>query len=243
MLAEKIDYNEPVDSEIEGLSSIYEILKYTRKIANKFGYQYYLIMGLHDQTASTFSEAAVVNNWPTEIIAIFNDLNKFEINNIINSIKSANLPFHWHISALEQQLVDCDFEDANEIFATFSFKSGVFFPVYCPKNRLGAVSFIGDREPLSTTELASLSFICTQIYDQVEKVSTKLNRKQDIDLSAREMECLRWTARGKTSAEIAKLLNLSNHTVKHYLVTVCQKLNALNRVQAVANAIRAGLLE
>ncbi len=57
-------------------------------------------------------------------------------------------------------------------------------------------------------------------------------------LSAREVECLRWTAVGKTTWEISVILKLSEHTVTDYLQSAAAKLNAVNRTQAVAEAIR-----
>ncbi len=62
-------------------------------------------------------------------------------------------------------------------------------------------------------------------------------------LSARERECLTWTAEGKTSEEIAIILELSVHTVNHYLTSAARKLNAVNRLHAVARAMRLGLLK
>ena len=68
-------------------------------------------------------------------------------------------------------------------------------------------------------------------------------RAEKTTLSARERECLHWTASGKTSSEIATILELSEHTVNHYLSAACQKLGATNRAHAVARAIRAGLVD
>lgn len=62
-------------------------------------------------------------------------------------------------------------------------------------------------------------------------------------LSIRERECLTWTAEGKTSEEIAIILELSVHTVNHYLTSAARKLNAVNRLHAVARAMRLGLLK
>ncbi|TGU67737.1 helix-turn-helix transcriptional regulator, partial [Mesorhizobium sp. M1C.F.Ca.ET.144.01.1.1] len=59
----------------------------------------------------------------------------------------------------------------------------------------------------------------------------------------RELECLKLTANGNTSEEIAKLLKLSVHTANQYLTQSTQKLNAVNRNQAVAKALRLGLIE
>lgn len=62
-------------------------------------------------------------------------------------------------------------------------------------------------------------------------------------LSVRERECLTWTSEGKTSEEIAIILELSVHTVNHYLTSAARKLNAVNRLHAVARAMRLGLLK
>ena len=44
-------------------------------------------------------------------------------------------------------------------------------------------------------------------------------------------------------AEIAKRLGLSVHTANQYLANTTQKLNAVNRVHAVAKALRKGLID
>jgi DNA-binding CsgD family transcriptional regulator len=62
-------------------------------------------------------------------------------------------------------------------------------------------------------------------------------------MSKREIECLRLTANGLTSEEIAAELGLSVHTANQYLTSSAQKLNAVNRIHAVAKALRAGLID
>lgn len=51
-------------------------------------------------------------------------------------------------------------------------------------------------------------------------------------LSEREEEVLGGIARGETNREIGQALALSEKTVKHYVTSVLQKLNARNRVEA-----------
>jgi DNA-binding CsgD family transcriptional regulator len=63
----------------------------------------------------------------------------------------------------------------------------------------------------------------------------------DQQFSAREIECLHWAARGKTSADTALLLHLSEATVNFHLQRVMAKLKASNRQQAVAIATAMGL--
>ncbi|WP_246720129.1 response regulator transcription factor [Rhizobium sp. BK181] len=61
-------------------------------------------------------------------------------------------------------------------------------------------------------------------------------------LSLRELECLRWSAAGKSSDEIAIILSLSSHTVTAYLKTAMKKLDVKTRLQAVVVAYRLKLL-
>lgn len=62
-------------------------------------------------------------------------------------------------------------------------------------------------------------------------------------LSARERECLSWVSRGKSSSDIGAILSLSPRTVDSYLEKVCAKLGVRTRIEAVANAVRAGVIE
>ncbi len=62
-------------------------------------------------------------------------------------------------------------------------------------------------------------------------------------MSRREVECLRLTAHGHTSEEIATRLGLSVHTTTQYIANSSQKLNAVNRVHAVAKAMRLGIID
>jgi LuxR family quorum sensing-dependent transcriptional regulator len=59
-------------------------------------------------------------------------------------------------------------------------------------------------------------------------------------LSEREREILTWTARGKSSCDISKILRISNRTVNRIIARAVHKLDASNRMQAIIDAIRAG---
>jgi two-component system nitrate/nitrite response regulator NarL len=65
---------------------------------------------------------------------------------------------------------------------------------------------------------------------------------ESVTLSGRERELLELAAQGITSAEIAKRLCLSPNTVKTYWQRLYEKLGASDRANAIAEAIRRGLL-
>ncbi len=62
-------------------------------------------------------------------------------------------------------------------------------------------------------------------------------------LTAREMEVLRCVAAGNSNREVAQMLAISENTVKNHLRNILEKLHLANRVQAVAYAIRRGIVE
>lgn len=59
-------------------------------------------------------------------------------------------------------------------------------------------------------------------------------------LTPRELEVLQWMARGLTNRQIARRLEISEHTVKFHAGAVLGKLNARSRAEAVARAIGLG---
>jgi DNA-binding NarL/FixJ family response regulator len=61
-------------------------------------------------------------------------------------------------------------------------------------------------------------------------------------LSQREFDVLEQIARGKSNKEIGQLLYLSEHTVKNYVKAILKKLNASGRTEAIATAVRRGLI-
>ena len=64
-----------------------------------------------------------------------------------------------------------------------------------------------------------------------------------VDLNDREVETLTWVARGKTSAEIAKILDLSKRTIDFHIDNARSKLGAATRSEAVMKAADGGLIE
>ena len=62
------------------------------------------------------------------------------------------------------------------------------------------------------------------------------------ELTPREMEVLELLARGLDNSEIARVLYLSQHTVKNHVSSILIKLQVENRVQAAVRAVRSGMV-
>jgi len=65
----------------------------------------------------------------------------------------------------------------------------------------------------------------------------------DEDLTVREVEVLRKVADGNRNKDIADLLFISEETVKVHIKHIMDKLGAKDRTQAIAIAVRRGIIE
>ncbi|WKB51107.1 autoinducer binding domain-containing protein [Eleftheria terrae] len=99
----------------------------------------------------------------------------------------------------------------------------------------------GDITPTELKSNLSKMYWLAQIGHQgmSDRVSARLMPEFEVRLSERETEVLRWTADGKTSNEVADILNISERTVNFHISNAMGKLGASNKTAA---AIRAAVL-
>jgi DNA-binding CsgD family transcriptional regulator len=89
------------------------------------------------------------------------------------------------------------------------------------------------------------------VFDCLSKAQTRMETPRSgpvpIDkarghLSPREMTVLLWMKEGKTNWEIARILGLSERTVRFHVGGIFEKLDVTSRTQAVARALGSGLI-
>ena len=120
--------------------------------------------------------------------------------------------------------------------------SGVAFPVFSDRGPSGLVVFSGPAISLEADGLFETHARCFALFEAVTRIAAA-EKDAAPTVSKREIECLRLAADGHTSEAIATLLGLSVHTANQYLTNTSQKLNAVNRMHAIAKALRLGLIE
>lgn len=120
--------------------------------------------------------------------------------------------------------------------------SGIAFPVYAERGRCGLVVFLGPDLARISDMLCDIHARCFALFAAVARIQPCENKPIPA-ISKRELECLRLTSNGYTSEDIARMLKLSVHTANQYLTNTIQKLNAVNRMHAVAKALRLGLID
>ncbi len=131
--------------------------------------------------------------------------------------------------------------------AEFGLIDGFTIPVHAP-GHFGFVTAIGDKSDRgwsSRIETQSERFLfLTHVFHEAvrERYPEFVDVDEDVTLSTREIECLRWAAAGKTTEEVALILGISPETVRVYFKRALRKLGANTRVQAVTRAYEVNLL-
>ncbi|MTH96914.1 LuxR family transcriptional regulator [Roseibium sp. RKSG952] len=131
-------------------------------------------------------------------------------------------------------------EEARKYFPV----DGAFVPFYGPYGLEGCMSLGGDTAHISDGDLKALHVAGLYAYRHfLVLLQNGIDRSEAGNvLTKRETECLKWSAAGKTSTDIAEVLGISRHTADWYLKEATRKLGASNRTHAVAIAFRLGLV-
>lgn len=119
---------------------------------------------------------------------------------------------------------------------------GVALPVFADDGVAGYVVFAGHDIAVDDALLCDLHIRAFRLFALVARLRLAQSETAP-SISRRELQCLKLTANGKTSEEIADRLGLSVHTANQYLAATTHKLNAVNRMHAVAKALRMGLID
>ncbi|XUY27154.1 transcriptional regulator VisR [Agrobacterium sp. rho-8.1] len=118
---------------------------------------------------------------------------------------------------------------------------GLALPVRLGSIGNGYVIFCGGGLLLDNELVLEQHIKCTEV--MVDLLALDERRVTPAEsLSEREVACLQLAGDGRISEEIAVKLGLSVHTVNAYLGSATIKLDSVNRIQAIAKAIRMGYI-
>lgn len=126
--------------------------------------------------------------------------------------------------------------------------AGITTPVYRPAGRIGHVSWMNESPGTEVDKIfakhgTNLFFIAHHFIDALDRwIAPGVDQEEGEELSAREKECLRWVALGKTDQEVSEIIYRSPATTRFHVKNAIRKLGAANRAHAVSIAYRRGLL-
>lgn len=125
---------------------------------------------------------------------------------------------------------------------TFGVLNRTLFPIRRGDFVYGAVTF-SRATPFTSEEIDFLRDIADVTHRVITRPIMEKFSVQALNLTEGEMACLKFASLGMTTDKVATESGYTPDTVNSYMKTAIRKLNANNRVHAIAEAIRRGLIQ
>ncbi|HVK90591.1 MAG TPA: LuxR C-terminal-related transcriptional regulator [Mycoplana sp.] len=230
------------EAALGGVQTEYEVLQLMRRCADHFGFSHFLVTRFPDAEQSRFSARLLVSNWPAELVRQYDALEVFHKSRLVVEVALTKQPVRgdgWLLAP--QDPADAAGAAAAKLAERHGLAASLAFLLHSTGAEPFIVVFSGRRGSLGQDEMARLYFATVQLFECLEQTfaTGPVAREK---LSGREIECLRWAAAGKSSDEIAIILGISPYTVSSYFKAAARKLGAVNRMHAIASAMRMKLI-
>ncbi|WEX88130.1 helix-turn-helix transcriptional regulator [Sinorhizobium garamanticum] len=193
-------------------------------------------------TAAARKLTCVLHNWGAACEANARDLVGVYGEELLAHLDRSLLPILWDGLGEHQAAEAADFRPfAQRLTGRKLAYSGIAFPVRLGAQGNGYVVFTGSYIDASSEQVVDLhAHSCHIMTDLLAADERRLFQAEA--LSDREIACLQMAGDGHISEEIAEKMGLSVHTVNAYLGAATTKLDSVNRIQAIAKAIRLGYI-
>lgn len=210
-------------------------------ISDRYGLESVAYFGVNAKKPSV-SDPYLAVTYSSEWISHYVEQQYVEIDPVLQRGFGSILPIDWQTFDIQGIKLKRFFGEAREFGLG---TNGLTVPV---RGRKGSralftiTSGAGHREwqALSGHLKRELLLLSYQVHQTVEIQEGLV--EDTPRLSPRELECLKWSASGKTVAEIGIILGLSDKTVRYYLDQARFKLDATNNTHAVAKALNTNLI-
>lgn len=155
-------------------------------------------------------------------------------------VKRSPCPVYWQSQKENSIIVDMP-RPAQHIMIAEADLSGFALPVHLGSRKTGVAIFFSPSVAISRDMQIDIHRKIYQILRELMELEQREMGRHSA-INGRETECLQHAGNGMTSEDIAELLSLSVHTVNAHLSSATSKLDSVNRIQAIAKAIRLGII-
>lgn len=236
-----VDYPQWAFDVIEGferLKTPADVIEHMAAALGNFGYSAFLIASVPNARAEDLKQISLLDGWPEGWNRKYEEENYFRDDPVAKYGLSSVTPFRWSDVQYDRRT----WPRAAEVMgaaAEFGLKDGFGIPI-CRSDSLDAVTMAGEKPEFHSHAVRAIHLIALYAHSTAAALM-RANRSRQLPpiLTTGEREVLSWAAAGKSSWEISVILNISESTVIWRFQQASRKLKAVNRTQAVVEAIRA----
>lgn len=231
--------------KIQGTTDLVELKSLIVGVRENLGFAHFLY-GVRLSNSFSAISHFIISDYPEVWLQEYTTKNYAEFDPVVKHCVTSHEPYCWDRLQLETEPHLVEFAQA---CASHGLLGGLCIGIHGYSGDVG-IFCMGGPTPLasgSDAELEAagvLNTLLPYVHAAVTRLASfKHAETETPQLSKRELECLLWTAEGKTTEEIAMILFLSAPTVSFHLKNVIGKLRVSNRNQAIAKAVLLGLIK
>lgn len=226
-------------AEFEKIHTTERFLEYFGDCVASAGFEFFLIGGVPSRNEPV-SKMILLHNYPTAWVERYIREGYFEVDPVAQYCRINSEPFFWS-EALQRFASTPGYDNFMSEAAAVGLKWGVCIPIHNINECEACISLAAPNQCIGDADLPLLQLFCTYAFHRAKflKANVLFATK---NLTKREKEILTCAAIGKTAAETAAVLDVSETTVTFHMQRCMQKLGARNKVEAVAEAIRQRLI-
>ncbi|MGH6835560.1 MAG: autoinducer binding domain-containing protein [Methylocella sp.] len=183
----------------------------------------------------------LLNRWPEEWASRYAARRYVAYDATIKRLMMSPEPFLWN----ELDPLVRDNPKARRVLdeaAEFNLKEGFALSLRTLDKQIVLFSAGGQHFEMGPDTQGVLTLVANYAIGRAIMINQETVSNKPIMLSPREREALQWAAEGKNDWEIGEVMSISEHGADKHMRSVRTKLGAINRTQAVAEAIRRGLI-
>ena len=225
-----------------------ELTRQMEDLLDHYGFAFYRLV-LRPKVLSEEKEVVLSQRWPNRWADLYKVKKFAAVDPAARLLGSAQRPYRLRdaVFALRNDPRRTRMQRMIQEAARNGMSDGYVFPVHGKTGLIGSLLISGRPVDLSASELALFDAAARKTFwrhlefrgwaAELEKIGSS-----EIPLTKREVEVVNHLTEGLTSNEIARELQISNHTVDWYINGLQDKMKARNRQHVVALAFRRGLV-
>lgn len=227
-----------IASDIARSTTTVSLQRACSQATGALGFDFYLFGGYYPSVEGL----VLSSNYPPEWRERYDSNNYVALDPVVRHCWSESRPVFWEKLQYSEGRLGVQERKVMAEAAEFGLRHGISVPIHGAgaEGCMLSLASTERREGFGVLHEAGLQMVVHAMHEVTKRIisRTESHQSNQFDsLSPREIECLSWTAKGKTSWAIARILDVSENTVTFHLRNAIKKLEATNRSQAVAKAI------
>jgi LuxR family quorum-sensing transcriptional regulator LasR len=214
------------------------------QMGSKYGYEQ-VLLALVPTRHTPLRQATLHTNYSEAWMRTYMATQLFNIDPTVHHSYTQSIPLVWKSRLFSSHAQ----KEMYEAACYYGLGNGITLPFHGASNELGILCFASSRRSETQFHSAAmhnmpdLSLLRDFAFEAMLKFSKTPAQLEAVPaVTPRELECLNWSAAGKTSWEIAHILHCSEATVNFHFGNIRRKFNTLTRRQAVVKAINFGMI-